>query len=347
MVQYQLKLKLNKTQETALNGWLWNLTGIYNWAIKRIEMDAKNKIYHTPIGFRSLLNGHSKKMEIPAHVIQGTLITAHLAWQRCFKKVAKKPRFKSIRNRLTSIPFPDPFKPPKDGRIGVLGLGRIKYHKQDLPEGAIKSGRIIKRASGWYLCLFIDAMPKAIKHTANSKIGIDPGFKHLITLSTGEKIEHPRELEVATKRLGQAQRGHDKKLAARIQERIANQRKDRNHKLSRQLVSENAEIYFSKDNIRGIAKRFGKSVASSSHGQLRQMLACKMHTSGRLYVEVASKNSTKTCSSCGSLSGPQGWNGLAIRLWVCAICGMAHDRDRNAAVNTLNVGVGLTHERAA
>jgi hypothetical protein len=31
----------------------------------------------------------------------------------------------------------------------------VRYHKQELPDGKIKYGRIVKRASGWYLCLFI------------------------------------------------------------------------------------------------------------------------------------------------------------------------------------------------
>ncbi|WP_264371129.1 transposase [Azotobacter chroococcum] len=49
---------------------------------------------------------------------------------------------------------------------------------------------------------------------------------------------------------------------------------------------------------------------------------------------------TRTCSSCGSLSGPQGVNGLRIREWTCSECGVAHDRDVNAARNILAVGHG-------
>ena len=62
----------------------------------------------------------------------------------------------------------------------------------------------------------------------NGVIGIDPGFRNLLTTSEGEVIEHPREFEQAQGRLAQAQRGHDTKLAARLQERIGNRRKDRN-----------------------------------------------------------------------------------------------------------------------
>ena len=346
MIQTQIKLRLTRKQEATLNQWIWHLTGVWNWAVRKIENDAKGEIYYSPKMFQNLLAHHSSKIGIPSHVLQGMLSQVHLAWQKCFKKMAGKPHLKGIRNKLRSIPFPDPIKPAKDGRVILPLLGAIRFHKQEIPEGKIKCGRVVKRSSGWYLCLFIDVPPKAIPIVANEKVGIDPGFKHLLTLSNGEKIEHPRELETSARRLAQAQRGRNKKLVARKHERIANQRKDRNHKLSRWLVSENGLIVFSKDNHQNVAKRFGKSVASSGHAQLRQMLSYKCRTGGREYVEVIGKNSTKTCSGCGGLTGPTGWTGLAVRSWVCSACGAEWDRDINAALNTLNAGLGLSHEGA-
>lgn len=321
------------------------LTGVWNWAIRKIERDAANKIYFTPKDFQNLLANHGEKMGVPSHTLQGMLSLAHLAWKRCFKKLAKKPRLKGKRNRLNSIPFPDPFRPPKDGRITVPGLAKVRFHKMDLPEGKIKCGRIVKRASGWYLCLFIAAEPKVIPHIGDGQIGIDPGFKNLLTLSNGEVVDHPRELEASAKRLAQAQRGKNKKLAARLQVRIANKRKDRNHKLSRRLVAENAVIRFSADRHKGIARKFGKSVSSSGHGQLRQMLSYKCRTGGRAYDEPDSKFSTMTCSDCGARTGPTGLSMLAVRHWCCSACGAQHDRDVNAARNALFAGVGTTHEK--
>jgi putative transposase len=344
MIQYQLKLRLNTKQEATLNEWLFMLTGVWNWAVRKIELNAADKIYFTPKDFQNLLANHGEKMGIPSHTLQGMLSLAHLAWKRCFKKLAKKPRLKGNRNRLNSIPFPDPFRAPKDGRISVPGLGKVCFHKMDLPEGRIKCGRVVKRASGWYLCLFIDAEPKAIPHIGDGQIGIDPGFKNLLTFSDGEIIEHPRELEASAKRLAQAQRGGNKKLTARLQEHIANRRKDRNHKLSRRLVAENAVIRFSADNHKGIARRFGKSVSSSGHGQLRQMLSYKCRTGGRAYDEPDSKFSTMTCSNCGARTGPTGLGGLAVRQWCCSACGAQHDRDVNAARNALFAGAGYAHE---
>jgi len=295
MVQYQVKLQLNKSQEATLEDWLWHLEAVWNWGVRKFELDAKDKVYYNPMSFRGLLVGHSKKLGIPSHVIRGTLDTVYDAWQRCFKKLSKTPRLKGRRNKLNSIPFPDPIKRPMGNHIRLLGIGVVRFHKQWLPEGVIKCGRVVKRASGWHLCLFIDAEPKPIPHVAQGEIGVDPGFETLLALSTGEKIKHPRELERHAKRLAQAHRGNNFKLAAKIEEHIGHIRRERNHKISRRLVSENRLIVFSKDTMGNIAKTFGKSVLSSGHFQLREMIAYKCRTSGRQYIEVDSRYSTMTC----------------------------------------------------
>jgi putative transposase len=344
MIQSQLKIRCNATLSRQLDEWLFTLTGVWNWAVKKIEHDAQDGIYYSPKEFQNLLAGHGKKIGIPSHTIQGVLLNAHIAWQRCFKKIGGKPRLKGMRNKLNSIPFPDPIRAPEGNYIKLPGIGRLRFHKQGIPSGKIKCGRLVKRASGWYLCLCIDAERQPIHGIPGHAIGIDPGFKDLLTTSDGEKIEHPKELQRSAKRLAQAQRGINRKQVARLHERIKNQRKDRNHKLSLRLVQENSVIVFSKDNTKGMAKTFGKSVASSAHAQLRKMLSYKSRVGGTEYIEVASRNSTKTCSTCGALSGPSGRAGLSVRQWVCSACGTPHDRDTNAAINTLLAGLGRSLE---
>lgn len=49
MLVRQIKLKLSKSEVGKLHYWLWTLTGVYNWAIRKIELDAKNKIYHSAL----------------------------------------------------------------------------------------------------------------------------------------------------------------------------------------------------------------------------------------------------------------------------------------------------------
>jgi len=347
MIIRTLKLKLTKTQETQLNQWLWNLTGVYNWAIKKIEHDANDKIYHSTFDFVNMTANHSKKMGIPSHTLHGVSSQACNAWQRCFKKLANKPHLKGFRNKLNSIPFPDPLKPPKDNKIGIPGIGKVRYHKQDLPEAKIKCGRMVKRASGWYLCLWLDTEHKFPVKQTDKAVGIDPGFDTLLTLSDGTKIENPRELRKGSRRLEQAQRSCKKKLVARIQERQANRRRDRNHKISRKLVENYKTIYYSDDNFKAMAKRFGKSISEAALGNLIGMTTYKCRIGGRKIVPINSFRTTMTCSACGALTGPTGFAGLKVRYWVCSACGAHHDRDINSAKVVFNVGVGTTHERTA
>lgn len=333
MIQAQIKLRIKSKQEAVLNIWLLMLRGVWNWAIRKIELDAKDGIYHQKHKFQNLLADHGEKLGIPSHTLQGVLCMAWDSWKRCFKKLAKKPKLKGWRNPLNSIPFPDPLQSPDGIYIKIPGLGLLRFHKQEIPQGRIKCGRIVKRASGWYLCLFIEAAPKPIPKISNGKIGIDPGYKTTLTLSSGEKIDLPKEFAKKEKRLIQAckslgspkkvKKGEKRKepkfkkkgtLLAKLHEKIKNKRKDNNHKLSRKLVSENSVIVFSKDNIKGLARKFGKSVAEASHYQLRQMLSYKSHTGGRQYIEVDSKKSTMTCCNCLSLTGPTGIAGLQAPL---------------------------------
>lgn len=214
MIQRQLKLRLKNKQKIVLEFWLFVLRGVWNWAIRKIELDAKDGIYYQKQKFQNLLANHGEKLEIPSHTLQGILCMAWDSWNKCFKKLAKKPRLKGFRNPLNSIPFPDHIKRPDGIHIKIPGLGLLRFHKQDIPEGKIKCGRIVKRASGWYLCLFIDASPILIPRKANGKIGIDPGYKTTLTLSTGEKINTPKEFAKAERRLVQASKslGSPKKL---------------------------------------------------------------------------------------------------------------------------------------
>ncbi len=339
MIIRKLKLKLNKTQEQQLDTWLWRLTGVYNWAIKKIENNAKNKIYFSKYDFQNLLAGHGKKIDIPSHAIQGVLIQAYTAWERCFKKMSRKPRLKGVRNKLNSIPFPDPIKPPEGNKISIPGMGKVRFHKQDIPEGAIKCGRIIKKPSGWYLCLWIDTVHTFPVKKTKDEVGIDPGFSTLLTLSNGEKIENPRELRKGAERLAQAQRAGDKKLVARLHERQANKRRDRNHKISRKIVENYKKIYYSKDNFSELARTHGKSVSEAGLGQLISTITYKGSACDREVIPVDSQFTTMTCSVCGSRTGPSDWDKLAVRQWNCA-CGAQHDRDINSARNVLLAGAG-------
>lgn len=344
MLTREFKLKLIKKQENILKTQLFQCSGLYNLIIRRIKLSAQDKIYYSKYELFNQFAGHSKKTDLHSRTIQAIIEQAYCAWDRCFKKIAKEPQLKSIRNKLNSIPFPDPIKPnqfQKKNRIKLPSLGSLKYFHQEIPIGNIKQSRIIKRASGWYLSLVIDANHIFKVQKTEEKIGIDTGFKALATLSNGVVYSNPRNFVKSQKRLAQAQRGTRKKLVARLQERIKNQRKDYHHQVSKEIVQNYKEIYVTHDPLRGQAKIFGKSVGDAGISQLRSFILYKSENHGRVCKLVASPYTTLTCSNCGSRNGPIGLDKLAVRHWECGTCGVHHDRDVNAAVNILNVGLGI------
>lgn len=344
MISRHLKLKLNRSQEEKLNSWIPILTSIYNFGIRKIELNLKDRVHFSKFEFQNLLAGHSKKLEIPSHTIQSILLQSYNAWDRHFKNIGRKPKLKSTRNKLRSIPFPDsiPSSRITKNSIKIPGIGLVRYYKQNIPEGKIKQVRVVKKASGWYCAVLIDANNYFKVKDSSEKVGIDTGFKSLVTLSNGIKIPNQRNLIKGQKRIVQSQRGKRAKLTARLNERIANRRKDYNHKLSRKLIEDYSEIYITNDNLKSQAKRFGKSVADAGISQLRTFIVYKGDNHGRKVTLVDSKYTTMTCGDCMSKTGPSGLNGLAVRIWECAACGAVLDRDVNSANVILKFGLGCS-----
>jgi putative transposase len=346
MIVRELKLKLTKKQEIEFEEYLWKLTGLYNWVIRTIDLYAKDKIYFSYYDIQNSTADHAKRIGVHSQVFQQTIKQAYNAWERCFKKLAKKPKLKSIRNKLKSFTFPQfQNKNLTEKKIKLPSLGEIRFNKQEIPPGKIKLVKIVKKASGWYAQLTIDAKHVFEVKETIAAVGIDTGFKHLAILSEGTKIDNPRNYVTGQKRLGQAQRGHGKKLTARLHERISNRRKDHNHKISRKIVENFKYIAITKDNLRNQSKIFGKSVSDAGIAQLRTFKTYKGDNHGRVVKLVDSRNTTMTCGNCGELTGPRGLSKLAIRVWECPACGAVLDRDVNAANVILKFGFGTNLEQ--
>lgn len=69
MIQTQLKLRLNTKEAATFDGWLWRLTGVWNWAIRKIERDAKGEIYYWSKDCQNLFANHGQQMGIRSHIL--------------------------------------------------------------------------------------------------------------------------------------------------------------------------------------------------------------------------------------------------------------------------------------
>ena len=290
--------------------------------------------------------GTSKECHLHSQTVQA--ITEELVTRRRqFKKAKLRWRVSSgSRKSLGWIPF-------KAVAISFKN-GQLKYGKQyfkvwdsyGLSKYNFKTGSFSQDSRGrWYANICVETLKQEKPNEATKSIGIDLGLKDFATLSDGTKIEAQRLYRTAEAKLAIAQRANNKQRVKAIHAKIKNSRKDFQHKLSTQLVKDNAAIFVGNVNAKGLAKtKLAKSVLDAGWTAFRTMLKYKCDDAGVWFEEVNESYTTQTCSCCGSrLSSLKGRAGLGIREWTCNECGNTHDRDVNAAMNILALG----HERLA
>ena len=211
----------------------------------------------------------------------------------------------------------------------------------------------VKLLNKWFACFSCDVEPQLLP-AIDGVVGVDVGLSSFATFSTGDKIKNPRFFKTEQKALAKAQckfskqekgtieRKKTKKVVAHVHERIANKRQDFTHKLSRKLVKENQVIAFEKLNIKGMLfnhnKIFGhklnRSISDVAWNQFMQFTSYKAEEADKHVVFVNPRNTSKMCSRCGLLVEKT----LLDRVHPCS-CGITLDRDENAAINILSLGL--------
>jgi len=82
-----------------------------------------------------------------------------------------------------------------------------------------------------------------------------------------------------------------------------------------------------------------KSVHDVGWGSFLNKLQYKAEEAGIAIVKVDPRNTTQMCSQCGHI--PEEKLTLADRVYTCEKCGLILDRDHNAALNILRLGLSL------
>jgi IS605 OrfB family transposase len=216
----------------------------------------------------------------------------------------------------------------------------FRVFEQALLDGvAWKSGCFAQDTVGdWWLCLPVERR-LALSRAKNEAVGLDLGLKDTVATSDGQKLEAGQFYRQIEQKIAQAQRRGHKRQAKRLHRRAARRRKDALHKFSKQIVDRYQTIRVGDVSSLKLAKtRMAKSVLDAGWGMLKAQLQYKGQQAGRCVQVVNERNTTRTCSDCGSLTGPAGPDMLAVRIWMCRECGVTHDRDVNAARNILSAG---------
>ena len=126
------------------------------------------------------------------------------------------------------------------------------------------------------------------------------------------------------------------------QRKIADQRKDFHHKLSR-AIADNCTAFICEDlAVKNMMKNrhLAKAIASVGWSQFLTMVKYKMERAGKHFRKVSRwYPSSQTCGCCGYKNTDV--KDLAVRKWVCPKCGTLHDRDINAQQNIFRMGMRL------
>lgn len=285
------------------------------------------------------------------------------------------PRFKS-RRRFDSFCYPDPagwklLEHKKNrGKIRVGHLGTLKIRGKArfaFEDGKPRTLTIRRKAGKWYAIIGLRLEPPVVARKPaplQSQVGLDLGCKALVMTSEGQSFPHPRFLLKAEAKLKKVQRNLAKKKRGssnryktrvdlrRCHEKVVQSRHDFLHKLSTTLVSMHDFIALEALDLKNLTRSakgsldhpgkhvkqkagLNRSLLDASLGKLVQMLVYKAEEAGGHVEAVPPHGTSQQCSRCGKRVEKD----LGVRTHDCPHCGLVLDRDHNAAINILSLGL--------
>ena len=361
---YKYRLRPNRTQTSSLDSLFSQARRLYNAALEQriATYQETGECIRYPAQwahFRDQRNDHPEEYGmLNATSTQQLLRRLDKAFTAFFRRLKAGetpgfPRFKGY-HRFKSIEYRygdgSKLREKDNGqmRFYLQNVGEVKlvYHRP-IPQRAVIKHVVVKRTNHrWYVCLMLELPEPDSKGVPEGRsIGIDMGLRSLLATSEGVLIENPRWLRASLARLRVAQRKVSRRKrgskrwrkavgqVARLHEKIANQRNDYWHKLTRELAERHALIAIEDLNLKFI--NTNRHLSLSSHdaglGLFTEMLAYKVEETGGQLIAVNPAYTSQRCSRCGEMVE----KGLSVRVHRCPCCGLVLDRDVNAARNVL------------
>ena len=269
---------------------------------------------------------------------------------------------------IDGIPY---VKLPKIGNVRFI-LPKGKTLDDIQPHGvSIKAATVSKEPDGSYrISLRIESVidkpvfPTVIN--AREIISVDLGLKEFGVFGNLEEsipVPNPRWIKIHAKRLRRFQQSLSRKQydhkthtgsknwekarakVAKEQRKIADQRRDFHHKLSK-AITDNCVAFICEDlAVKNMMKNrhLSKSIASVGWSQFLTTIQYKMERAGKYFRKISRwYPSSQTCGCCGYKNTDV--KDLGIRKWICPKCGTWHDRDVNAQQNIYKIGAKMLQD---
>lgn len=296
-------------------------------------------------------------MRLGSQTVQELCERVDTAYQRFFKKIAKRPaKFKKSKEFKSFVFKQSGFK--LEGNVITINkVGKYKF-SLSRPYSNVKRVTIKRDSVGdYWVVMTCDVVPERYHRARSGAVGIDFGMKTYMTLSDGNTYESPLffqtirpQLAKIDRRISKAGLKSSRRIKAlaeraRLYRKLSNLRVDFQWKLAHELCSNYDYIYLEDLNIEGMKRRWGRKISDLSHSSFvdkLQQVAAKYNTSvvkiGRFFP------SSKLCNDCNMVKKELK---LSDRVYVCNCCGSVLDRDLNASKNILTEGIRLSRSLEA
>lgn len=315
---------------------------------------TKKSLHNTPAQYKTAFPWLK---EVDSLALANAQLHLNAAYNNFFRNPkAGYPKYKSKKDNYCSYSTNNQKDSVRidNGKIKLpkIGFVKLKQHRQ-LPSNAIiKTVTVSKTPSDkYYVSVLVEYENQVLTSIPRTFVGLDFAMHGLYVDSEGNYADYPRfyrksqeKLAKLSRKLSKCQKGSNnrkkaKLKVAKLQEHIANQRKDFLHKLSASLVSRYDCVAIEDLDMQGMSQalNFGKSVADNGWGMFTNMLAYKLAWVGKTLVKIDKfYPSSQLCNCCGYQNSVT--KDLSIREWKCPNCGTSHNRDHNAAINIMNEG---------
>ena len=369
MITLEFKLKGNKHQFQAMDNAIRTVQFVRNKCV-RLWMDSKGigkkEVYRYTTKLRKEFK-YVEALNSTACQQAGERAWSSIArfYDNCKKKIKDKKGYPKFKKNVRSVEYKQSGWKLSENRKKITftdknGIGTLTlkggWDLNFYPIDQIKRVKIVRRADGYYIQFSINIdIREYVKQPEPTQdcIGIDVGLKYFYADSKGNTVAIPKYYRKAEKQLNRANRKKSKKFRkgqkqsnnylkarnryARKHLRVSRQRKGFVQKEALRVIQSNDLVAYEDLKVKNMVRnrKLAKSINDASWSAFRSWLEYFGWKYGKATVAVLPYNTSQNCSNCSALVKKS----LSTRTHKCPHCGYEADRDVNASINILKIGL--------